>query len=82
MSENGMYIKMDRGLYYYKSLFNIHVLLANGTLDVSVKISRFVQADGFYYAMGVELLDPPGGYLDFINNFRSSKNSSPRDYSL
>jgi hypothetical protein len=80
LSGNGMYIKMDMGLYYYKQRFNVQLLLINGSLDIPVMLSRFVEADGFYYSMGVELVDPPKQYLDFAASLGSSLNSAGKKY--
>ena len=72
LSGNGMYIEMDMCLYYYKSKFNVQLLLINRTLDIPVKISRLEEKHGFYYTMGVELVNPPEEYLDFVASLGSS----------
>jgi hypothetical protein len=82
LSGNGMYIKMDMGLYYYKQRFNVQLLLGSGSLDIPVMLSRFVEEEGFYYSMGVELVDPPKQYLDFVASLGSSLNSTRNKYHL
>ncbi len=75
LSENGMYIELDTCLYFYKSNFNVQLMLTNESLDIPVKISRVADKHGFYYGMGVELLDPPKQYLDFVACLGFSLNS-------
>ena len=74
LSANGMYIELDMCLYYYKSNFTIKLLLLNRTLDIPVKISRLVEKHGFYYGMGVELVNPSEEYLDFAASLESTLN--------
>ena len=74
LSGNGMYIEMDMCLYYYKSRFNVQLLLINKSLEIPVKISRLVEKHGFYYSMGVELVVPPKEYLEFVASLGSSLN--------
>ena len=80
LSGNGMYIKMDMGLYYYKPRFIVQFLLKSSALDITVQLSRFVEEDGCYFGMGVELVDPPKQYLDFVASLGSSLNSSRNEY--
>ncbi len=80
LSGTGMYIKMDMGLYYYKPRFNVQLLLNNGLLEIPVKLSRFVEENGCYYVMGVEVVDPPKQYLDFVAGLGSSLNSARSEY--
>ena len=72
LSGNGMYIELDICLYYYKSNFNVQLLLLNRTLDMPVKIGRLVEKHGFYYGMGVELVNPSEDYLDFVASLEST----------
>ena len=72
LSGNGMYIELDKCLYYYKSRFNVQLLLINRSLDIPVKISRLSEKYGFYYSMGVELVNPSEEYLDFVASLEST----------
>ena len=80
LSANGMYIEMDMCLYYYKSRFNVQLVLINGVLEIPVKVSRFLEAYGFYYGMGVEVLDPPKQYLDVVASLGSPLTLASSEY--
>ena len=82
LSGNGMYIKMDMGLYYYKPGIIVHYLLKSSALDMTVQLSRFVEEDDCYFDMGVELVDHPKQYLDFVASLGSSLNSARNKYHL
>ncbi len=72
LSGNGMFIELDMCLYYYKSMFNVQLSLNDRSMDIPVKISRLAEKHGFYYSMGVELVNPPEEYLDILANLESS----------
>jgi hypothetical protein len=76
LSTSGMYIKTDMPLYYYKLKFDVRIPLANGFLNVPVKIVRLEQTAGYYYGMGVELLDLPEQYLKLIDTIKYSSHYS------
>ena len=80
LSENGMFIIINTDLYYFKSRFNVELLIVNGSLDIPVMLSRFVETDGFYHSMGVEVVDPPKQYLEFVTSLKSSHNSAYSNY--
>ncbi len=70
LSKNGIYIKTEMRLYYFKSKFKVHIPLENEVLEVPVKIIRLVKTDGFYDGMGVELLNSPKKYLELIDSLK------------
>jgi hypothetical protein len=76
LSKCGMYIKTDIPLYYYKLKFDVRIPLANGFFNVPVKIARLEQTAGYYYGMGVELLDLPEQYLILIDTIKYAQHYS------
>lgn len=76
LSENGMFIRTDSRLYYYKSKFTVLIPLAMGVVAVAVKVCRLVQSEGSYDGMGVKLLDLPQQYMDFVENLKNSLNGA------
>lgn len=76
LSENGMFIRTDTRLYYYKSKFTVLIPLAIGVVVVPVKVCRLVQSEGSYDSMGVTLLDLPRQYIDFLENLKYSLNDT------
>lgn len=76
LSKNSMYIKTDIRLYYYKLKFKVLIPLVHGVLEVPVKIGRLVQTEGFYDGMGVQLLDLPKQYLEYVDSLKSALQSA------
>ena len=72
LSENGMYI--DTGMCLpLESNFEILIPTSNEeTLNVLVKFKRLVKTAGFYDGIGVELLNPPDNYLEFVARLRAA----------
>lgn len=68
ISESGMFIRSDEMILPKGSQFNVSIPTKEETLDVPVKLIRNVKKDDVYEGMGVELLNPPKGYLDFVEN--------------
>jgi Tfp pilus assembly protein PilZ len=71
LSENGMFISTKRCLPF-DSTFEILIHLEDEILKVPVKVTRIVKTEGFYDGMGVELLERPRNYLEFVNQLKST----------
>ncbi len=70
LSENGMFIN-TRVDFPFNSRLEIRIPLKEEILKVPVKVSRIKKTDDFYDGMGVELLNPPPNYLEFVNRLKS-----------
>ncbi len=65
LSETGMFINSD--IYFpIRSEFEMLVLLKEEVLKVPVKIARIVKTGDMYEGMGVELLNLPKKYLEYV----------------
>lgn len=69
LSENGMCIISENCLPH-KSKFEILFPHSTGVLKLPAILRRSFKKSDFYEAMGVELLNPPIKYLEFVNRFR------------
>ena len=76
LSSNGMYIEAERSLPVkskvdvrspFKSYCIVYVPFGEGTLKSIAKIKRLVKAGGDFTCMGVELVNPSQGYLEFVS---------------
>jgi len=80
ISQNGMFINTKVG-FPVNSVFMIVVLLEGRTLKFPIKVRRSakndIMGDALVNGIGVELLDAPAGYLDFIGRCWSSKKAVP-----
>ena len=69
LSEKGMFI--DTILNFpFDSNFDLVLPLNDELLRMSAMIKRVVKDNGVYKGMGIELLDPPENYLQFVNELR------------
>ncbi len=71
LSKNGLYIETERRLYYFKLIFKVHILLDNEVLEIHVRVKRLAKTNGFYNGIGVELLDTPKKYLEFVDRLKA-----------
>jgi hypothetical protein len=65
LSENGMFVDTEMD-FPVKSKFDILISSSEDVLKVPVKISRVVKTGNIYNGRGVELLDLPKKYLEFL----------------
>jgi hypothetical protein len=72
LSENGMFINTSGMSFPFDSELEILIHLENMMLKVPVKVSRMTKSRDCYDGMGVELLNPPQRYLEFINSLRTT----------
>ena len=69
LSENGMFVNTNICFPPY-STFEILLPLKENVLNISVMVRRMVKEGDFYNAMGVEVLDQPEEYLQFVQSLK------------
>lgn len=74
-SENGMYIR-GRILFLFDSKVEILIPLEKDILRVPTKVTRIVMRGNIYEGIGVEILNPPQNYLEFVASQRNVTHSS------
>lgn len=67
LSHNGMLIT-TKVCFPLKSQFDVLLPLGQDILRIPVKVSRLLKKDDTYTGIGVELLDTPIGYQEFLEN--------------
>ena len=72
LSENGMCIK-TRLCFPFESRFELLIPLKEKIMDVAVKVSRVKKTVDFYDTMGVEVLNQPKEYLEFVNSIKAKE---------
>jgi hypothetical protein len=70
LSEKGMYIS-TKGTFLVKPKLKIVIPLKEENLNLQGKIQSVVKSGKVYNGIGVELLNPPQNYLNFIRNLRT-----------
>jgi Tfp pilus assembly protein PilZ len=70
LSEKGMFIS-TKGTFLVKPKLKILIPLKEENLKVQGKIQSVGKAGKVYNGIGVELLNPPQNYLNFISNLRT-----------
>ncbi|MBI5097903.1 MAG: PilZ domain-containing protein [Nitrospirae bacterium] len=68
ISEHGMFIRTNRMPSPIQSQIDITIPLKDESIHISGKIVREENIQGYYNGVGVEVLNPPQNYLDFIDN--------------
>lgn len=68
LSENGMFISADETDFDKDSECFISIPVDNETLNVPGKLVRIIRENNSHGGIGVELMDPPKKYLDFVEN--------------
>lgn len=67
LSENGMFIDTEETCFSEDSQFEVTISLKKEDMRLSVKIIRSVKINS-HFGMGVEILNPPQKYTDFVEN--------------
>lgn len=67
LSEKGMFIKSQKICFPLMLQFEISIPVEQEMLNIPVKVNRMIKSNGYYDGMGVELLEQPQKYLEFIN---------------
>jgi hypothetical protein len=68
ISESGMFIRTNKMPSPLQSQIEISILLNGKLIRVSGKLVREENIRGYYNGIGVEVLNPPQNYIDFIDN--------------
>ena len=68
ISESGMFIRTNKMPSPMQSQIEISILLNEEVICVSGKLVREENIRGYYNGIGVEVLNPPQNYIDFIDN--------------
>lgn len=68
ISESGMFIRTNKIPSPMQSQIEISILLNGEEIRVSGKLVREENIRGYYNGIGVEVLNPPQNYIDFIDN--------------
>ena len=68
ISESGMFIRTNKMPSPLQSQIEISILLNEEVIRVSGKLVREENIRGYYNGIGVEVLNPPQNYMDFIDN--------------
>ncbi|MDH3258961.1 MAG: PilZ domain-containing protein [Deltaproteobacteria bacterium] len=68
LSEYGMFISTDDSGLCEHSQCDIAIPVKEGTLHVPGKLVRRIKVDGGCEGIGIEIIDPPKKYLDYVEN--------------
>jgi len=68
LSEYGMFISAEVAGFTEDAQCDISLPLKEGELRIPGKLVRVSKINGRYNGIGVELIDPPQKYLDFVEN--------------
>ncbi len=69
LSENGMFIKTGR-YPPLRAKFELSFPVEDDIVKIPVKVRRLRKKDHYYDGMGLEILNPPQKYLDFVTTLR------------
>jgi desulfoferrodoxin (superoxide reductase-like protein) len=69
LSENGFLIKTDL-CPAIKAKFDLNINLPDDILKIPVKVRRIIKNDNNYDAIGVEIVNPPEEYLQYVDTLR------------
>jgi desulfoferrodoxin-like iron-binding protein len=69
LSENGFLIKTN-SCPAIKAKFDLNITLQSNVLQVPVKVRRILKTDNSYDSIGVEILNPPKEYLEYVDALR------------
>jgi hypothetical protein len=72
LSEKGMLLRTPVIHFPLDKQFEIFIPLKNEVLITPVTISRLVKTHNVYDALGIELIDPPRKYSEFINKLKKN----------
>lgn len=73
LSEKGMFIRSHKISYPLEQEFEITFSIKEEILCVPVNLVRIIMSLDFHNGMGVELIDPPKKYLEFLDNLKRGK---------
>lgn len=68
LSERGMFISIGNGSFPKGPELDIILSLNDSTLSIPVRLVRYERADNSNDGIGVELIDPPKQYKEFVDS--------------
>ena len=71
LSENGMLLKTRELFFPLDTKFEIFIHMDAEVLILPVKVSRLDKSENIYDILGLELINPPQTYFDYIDRLRS-----------
>ncbi|UCH81847.1 MAG: PilZ domain-containing protein [Nitrospiraceae bacterium] len=71
LSEDGMYISTDEMRFPFDSEIELIIPLQEDILNVNVKVMRMTKSSDFYDGLGVKVLEPSRGYINFVNRCKN-----------
>ncbi|MBI4698745.1 MAG: PilZ domain-containing protein [Nitrospirae bacterium] len=74
ISENGLFINAQMA-FPFDSKFELLIPSSEGVLKVPVMVTRMVKSGSYYDGMGVQLLEQPKNYLQYVQHLRSAVTS-------
>jgi len=75
LSENGMLLRTRELFFPLETKFEICLHLKEEVLIVPVKVRRLDKSVNIYDSIGLELINPPQKYFDYVDRLRSSSPS-------
>ncbi len=72
VSNAGMFVKVDEMFFPFDSEMEVLIPFNDDELRIPVNFNRFVMSPDSFDGIGVKLLNPSQGYLDFVNTQRAS----------
>ncbi|RJQ45471.1 MAG: PilZ domain-containing protein [Nitrospiraceae bacterium] len=70
LSENGMFISMNKMLFPFDSRIDIIIPLSDKLLRVPVLVIRMTRSEQIFDGMGVEVLNSSPDYLAFVSSLK------------
>jgi hypothetical protein len=71
LSENGMFISFVDKISDPEEEMMVSLATEKETIEMPVRLVRLVRSNGSYGAAGVEVVNPPREYLDFLESLLS-----------
>ena len=72
LSENGMLLKSTDINFPINMQFEIFVHIKGEVLELPVRVSRLIRTNHTYDGIGIELINPPKIYFEFVHDLRKS----------
>ena len=70
LSEKGMYISVDDMCFPFNCQFQVSFSMGSEMLNIPVNVRRIVKTSDQYDGIGVEVIEPPQLYSEFIGRLR------------
>jgi hypothetical protein len=75
LSEKGMFINVTEMTFPLDIQFEVMIPRKGQTLRIPVNLNRIEMSPDSQDGIGVELLNPPKEYLEFVKDLKSSRSS-------